>query len=153
MGPSGGAKKPQDQDFGRESAKNESGMRALLTDIEAVPTLTRFGRVARLEGLAVEVTGAQGAVSLGGQCHISIGNSKVISCEVIGFRDGRALVMPLGSLDGITLGARADFEDRPACIRPSKAWLGRVIDGFAHPLDGKGALPPGTTSYPLKAAP
>ena len=40
-------------------------MRGLLSDIEAVPTLTRFGRVARIEGLAVEITGAQGAVSLG----------------------------------------------------------------------------------------
>ncbi len=128
-------------------------MRALLSDIEAIPTLTRFGRVARIEGLAVEVTGAQGAVSLGGQCRISIGNNKIIPCEVIGFRDGRALVMPLGSLDGITLGARADFEDRPASIYPSKAWLGRVIDGFGQPVDGKGALPQGTIAYPIKAPP
>ena len=74
-------------------------MLALLKDIEAVPTLVRFGRVARIEGLAVEITGAQGAVSLGGQCRISLGNNKKISCEVVGFRDGRALVMPLGSLD------------------------------------------------------
>src|SRR5258705_2993057 len=98
-----GAEKPQNREF---------FMRALLTEIEAIPTLTRFGHVARIEGLCVEVTGAQGAVSLGGQCRISIGNNKKIPCEVIGFRDGRALVMPLGSLDGITLGARADFEDR-----------------------------------------
>jgi flagellum-specific ATP synthase len=128
-------------------------MRALLKDIEAVPTLTRFGRVARIEGLAVEVTGAQGAVSLGGQCRITIGNNKKIPCEVVGFRDGRALVMPLGPLDGISLGARADFEDRPAAIYPSKAWLGRVIDGFGQPMDGKGPLPQGMTSYPIKAAP
>ncbi|HWX88675.1 MAG TPA: flagellar protein export ATPase FliI, partial [Rhizomicrobium sp.] len=128
-------------------------MRTLLTDIEAIPTLTRFGRVARIEGLAVEVTGAQGAVSLGGQCRISIGKDKKIPCEVVGFRDGRALVMPLGALDGITLGARADFEDRPASIYPSKAWLGRVIDGFGEPMDGKGPLPQGMVPYALKAAP
>jgi flagellum-specific ATP synthase len=128
-------------------------MRALLKDIEAIPTLCRFGRVARIEGLAVEVTGAQGAVSLGGQCRITIGNNKKIPCEVIGFRDGRALVMPLGPLDGITLGARADFEDRPAAIYPSKAWLGRVIDGFGQPMDGKGPLAQGMTAYPIKAAP
>ena len=128
-------------------------MRALLQQIEAIPTLTRFGRVARIEGLAVEVTGAQGAVSLGGQCRISIGKDKAIPCEVVGFRDGRALVMPLGPLDGITLGARADFEDRPASIYPSTAWLGRVIDGFGQPMDGKGPLPLGMTAYPLKAAP
>ena len=128
-------------------------MRALLKDIEAVPTLIRYGRVSRIEGLAVEVTGAVGAVSLGGQCRITIGNNKKIPCEVIGFRDGRALVMPLGSLDGITLGARADFEDRPPSVFPSRAWLGRVIDGFGQAVDGLGALPQGTTAYPLRAAP
>src|SRR5215469_10457435 len=128
-------------------------MRALLKDIEAIPTLYRFGRVARIEGLAVEITGAQGAVSLGGQCRITIGNNKKIPCEVIGFRDGRALVMPLGPLDGITLGARADFEDRPASIFPCRAWLGRVIDGFAQPVDGKGPLVQGKVAYPIKAAP
>jgi flagellum-specific ATP synthase len=128
-------------------------MRALLADIQTVPALTRFGRVARIEGLAVEVTGALGAVRLGGQVHLSIGHKKTISCEVVGFRDGRALVMPLGPLEGIALGARADFEDRPTAIRPSSAWLGRVIDGFGNPMDGKGALPQGPKPYPLKAAP
>ena len=128
-------------------------MRALLKEIEAIPTLTRFGRVARMEGLAVEVTGAQGAVSLGGQCRISIGNNKTISCEVVGFRDGRALVMPLGGLEGITLGARADFDDRPASIRPARGWLGRVLNGFGEAMDGKGRAAARRRDYPLKAAP
>ena len=75
-------------------------MRALLKDIETVSPLTRYGRVARIEGLGVEVTGAQGAVRLGSQVHLTIRNNKRISCEVIGFRDGRALVMPLGPLGG-----------------------------------------------------
>jgi flagellum-specific ATP synthase len=128
-------------------------MRPLLKEIQAVPALTRFGRVARIEGLAVEVTGALGAVQLGGQVHLSIGHNKTISCEVVGFRDGRALVMPLGPLEGIALGARADFEDRPAVIRPSTAWLGRVVDGFGNAMDGKGPLAQGTRAYPLKAPP
>jgi len=128
-------------------------MHALLKDIANVSAVRRFGRVARLEGLLVEVTGAAGAISLGGQVHLSTGNNKRISCEVVGFRDGRALVMPLGNLDGLTLGARADFDDMPATIYPSTAWLGRVIDGFGNPADGKGALPSGGEPYPLKANP
>src|SRR5579872_5813086 len=131
----------------------EFSMHALIQDIEAVPALTRFGRVARIEGLAVEVTGAQGAVSLGGQCSVTIGKDKKIPCEVVGFRDGRALVMPLGPLDGITLGARTDFEDRPASIYPCTAWLGRVIDAFGNPTDDKGPLPQGPEAYPIKAPP
>jgi flagellum-specific ATP synthase len=126
-------------------------MRALIREIEASPTLNRFGRVARIEGLLVEVTGAAGAISLGGQVRLTGGSGKQISCEVVGFREGRALVMPLGSLDGISLAARADFEDKPAVIYPSKAWLGRVVDAFAQPQDGKGALPQGLRAYPLKA--
>src|SRR5437868_13202801 len=75
----------------------------------------------------------------------------VIPGEVVGFRDSRAQLMPLGSLDGLSLGARADFDDRPAMIYPSRAWLGRVIDAFGRPTDGKGALPQGMAGYPLKA--
>jgi flagellum-specific ATP synthase len=128
-------------------------MQALLKEIDAVPRLRRFGRVARIEGLLVEVTGAAGAISLGGQVRLTNGKAKQIPCEVVGFRDGRALIMPLGTLDGVTLGARADFDDRPAVIYPSGAWLGRVVDGFGNATDGKGALPHGLVPYPLKAAP
>ncbi|MGN6516193.1 MAG: flagellar protein export ATPase FliI [Rhizomicrobium sp.] len=127
-------------------------MHALLKEIDAVPALIRFGKVSRIEGLLVEVTGAAGAISLGGQVYLSASNGKRIPCEVVGFRDGRALVMPLGALEGVSLGARADFVDRPAQIFPSQAWLGRVVDAFGTPTDGKGALPKGNVGYPLKAS-
>ncbi|HEX3810724.1 MAG TPA: flagellar protein export ATPase FliI [Rhizomicrobium sp.] len=128
-------------------------MHALIKDIEAVPALRRFGRVARIEGLLVEVTGAAGAISLGGQLSITGSGGKQIPCEVVGFRDGRALGMPLGELSGVSLGARADFDDRAGVIFPCEAWLGRVVDAFGRPTDGKGALPQGQIGYPIKASP
>src|SRR6202000_1108760 len=63
------------------------------------------------------------------------------------------LVMPLGVLDGVTLGARADFYDEAAQIFPSRQWLGRVVDAFGRPADGKGPLPLGPIGYPLRAPP
>ena len=126
-------------------------MQTLLKEVDSVMPLRRFGRVARIEGLLVEVTGAAGAVSLGGQVSLSSSNGKRIRCEVVGFREGRALVMPLGALDGVTLGARADFDDRPQFIYPSKAWLGRVLDAFAEPTDGRGPLAHGKVAYTIKA--
>jgi flagellum-specific ATP synthase len=128
-------------------------MQSLRQEIEAIPALRRFGRVARVEGLMVEVTGAVGAISLGGQVRLISAEGRSIPCEVVGFREGRALAMPLGNLDGMTLGARADFEGRAASIYPSRAWLGRLLDAFGEPADGKGALPQGAAAYPLKAAP
>ena len=127
-------------------------MRAVLKEIEAVPVLRRFGRVSRIEGLLVEVTGAAGAIALGGEVRLTASKGKKIPCEVVGFRDGRALVMPLGELDGVTLGARADFYDQPSQIFPSKEWLGRVVDAFGKPADGKGPLALGAIGYPLRAS-
>ncbi|MDE2134826.1 MAG: flagellar protein export ATPase FliI [Alphaproteobacteria bacterium] len=128
-------------------------MRALQKEIEAIAALRRFGRVARIEGLLVEVTGASGAISLGGLVRLTPHAGKQIPCEVVGFREGRALAMPLGVLDGMTLGARADFEGHAMSIFPCKAWLGRLLDAFASPIDGKGPLPQGQVAYPLKAQP
>ena len=38
-------------------------------------------------------------------------------------------------------------------MRPTKAWLGRIIDAFGQPIDGKGPLPQGPAPYPLRAPP
>jgi flagellum-specific ATP synthase len=101
----------------------------------------------------LEVTGAAGAVSLGGQLSVHPTKGQPIPCEVVGFRDGRALAMPMGSLDGITLGARADFDSMSTSIFPSEQWLGRILDAFGNPTDGKGPLPQGPKAYPVKASP
>ena len=131
----------------------ETAMNALVREIAAVPRLRRFGRVARIEGLLVEVTGAVGAISMGGQAQVYAADGQQVPCEVVGFREGRALLMPLGSMHGVALGARADFEDHPLKIYPNITWLGRVLDAFAAPTDGKGRLIQGAIGYPIKAAP
>jgi hypothetical protein len=95
-------------------------MRALLREIEAVPALRRFGRVARIEGLLVEVTGAADAISLGGEVRLTGSNSKQISCDVVGF-------------------GGAGFDQRLAGTYPSRAWLGRAIDAFGRPTQATGA--------------
>lgn len=121
--------------------------------ISEIPVLHRFGHVARIEGLLLEITGAIGATSMGGQVCVNPGDGRKVPCEVVGFRDGRALAMPLGPLDGMKLGARADFEERAAEVYPTLQWMGRVLDGFGNPSDGLGPLPQGPRAYPIKAQP
>ncbi len=128
-------------------------MKELIEAVGTLPRMTRFGRVTRMEGLLVEVTGAAGAIGLGGRLRIAASEGAETPCEVVGFRDGRALAMPFGQLHGVTLGARATFEDRLNAIHPCSAWLGRVVDAFGHPIDGKGTLPLGMEAYPLRASP
>src|SRR5258706_5819769 len=126
---------------------------ALIESVAGLPCLTRFGRVASVNGPLVEVPGASGAIGLGGRLHITGTDARETSCEVVGFRDGRALAMPFGQLEGITLGARATFEERVFAIYPSMDWLGRVVGAVGHGAVGKGPLECGVATDPLAASP
>ncbi len=56
--------------------------------------------------------------------------------------------MSFGSLDGVGLGSKAVLvHDEPA-IRPTSAWLGRVVNALGEPIDGKGLLPHGHEALP-----
>lgn len=111
-----------------------------------------FGRVAAVRGLLVEIAGPVAAMQVGGRVEIEAEGGRV-PCEVIGFSGERALAMPFGSLQGIRRGCPATTRATPPGIRPSRAWLGRVVDALGRPIDGRGALPEGEIPYPFRADP
>ena len=59
-------------------------------------------------GMLVEVSGAEGVLSIGNHCRIQPRHNQAVLCEVIGFRENRALVMPFGTLEGIGLGCAVE---------------------------------------------
>jgi flagellum-specific ATP synthase len=89
----------------------------------------RQGFVSNLIGLIIEVTGLQ--ADIGEVCLID----KTIPAEVVGFRDGRTLLMPLGELHGIGPGTRVLATGAPFRVAVGPGLLGRVIDGLGTPLD------------------
>jgi len=125
----------------------------ILNEVDRKTGDTHFGRVANVVGLLVEVEGLQGAVSVSDHCDITTKNGQTLPCEVVGFRDGKALVMPFGSVDGIGMGCRVEVGASEPVIYPVHAWLGRVIDAFGRPIDGKGPLPTGANPYPIHTVP
>ena len=62
-----------------------------------------------------------------------------MSAEVVGFRDGRTLLMPLGELHGIGPGTRVLATGAPFRIAVGDDLLGRVVDGLGIPDDGEPA--------------
>jgi flagellum-specific ATP synthase len=112
-----------------------------------------YGRVAGVLGMLVEVAGLEQALSIGSRCAIHAQGNRRVICEVIGFRQKRALLLPFGSLEGVGLGCKAEVMESEPLVRPSPAWLGRVVNALGEPIDGKGPLPDGTHSYSLRAAP
>ena len=127
-----------------------AGMLRAMGEIEPVRI---YGRVAGVRGLLVEVAGPVGAMQVGGRLEIAVDRATTIPCEVIGFAGDKALAMPFGSLQGVRRGCEARVSRSQPGVRPSPAWLGRVVDALGRPMDGKGPLPQGDGFYPFRADP
>lgn len=96
---------------------------------------TRQGRVSNLIGLIVEATGVEAEV--GELCHVETGrHSAPVPAEVVGFRDSRTLLMPLGELHGIGPGAAVEATGEQLQITVGDDLLGRVVDALGRPIDG-----------------
>jgi flagellum-specific ATP synthase len=95
----------------------------------------RHGRVNNLIGLILEVTGLEAEV--GELCYVEAGRARPpVPAEVVGFRESRTLLMPLGEMEGIAPGRAATATGRQFQVQVDDGLLGRVIDGLGHPIDG-----------------
>jgi flagellum-specific ATP synthase len=95
----------------------------------------RRGLVANLIGLVIEATGLR--ASIGEVCVVSCGrNREPITAEVVGFREGRTLLMPLGELRGVGPGNTVEPTGKPFALQVGPMLLGRVLDGLGRPIDG-----------------
>ena len=128
-------------------------MQSLVAAVERLDPLTVSGRVAAVNGLLIEARGGLTRLAVGARAEIARFGHPPLSAEVVGFRDTRALLMPFGPVEGVAPGAEIRIEPQGSAVRPTKAWLGRIVDAFGNPIDGKGPLPQGLASYPLRAPP
>ena len=128
-------------------------MRNLVAAIEAIDPLVVTGKVAGVSGLLIESRGGLSRLAVGARAEIGRRGQSPLPAEVVGFRDSKALLMPLGPVEGVAPGADIHIIDQAASVRPTTAWLGRIIDAVGNPIDGKGPLPVGPAAYPLRAPP
>jgi flagellum-specific ATP synthase len=128
-------------------------MKALAEQIAELDGLEIYGRVVGVRGLMVEVAGPIHTMSVGARVTIETGAGRGITCEVIGFSGANALLMPFAALEGVRRGCRAVVSAVPGAVRPSPAWLGRVVNAMGEPIDGKGPLPAGPSPYPFRNNP
>ena len=95
------------------------------------------GRVEQIVGLVIESSGP--AASVGEACWITPANNagQPVLAEVVGFRQHRVLLMPLGEMRGLGPGSEVVRTGEPFKIPVGESLLGRVIDAMGKPLDGK----------------
>lgn len=118
--------------------------------LEQVDPVSCRGRVAQVVGLTVEAEGV--ASRIGEICYIYPGDGQdPVSAEVIGFRGGRALLMPLADLGGVRPGSEVVLRGRVFTVQVGHELLGRVIDGLGRPLDHRGPVG-SAVFYPLTSS-
>jgi len=107
--------------------------------IEGINPVRVYGKVNDVVGLLVE--GYDPGTSIGEMCNIySNGTAVPISSEVVGFRKGKVLLMPIETLQGIGPGCKIHPLGKKADAKVGPQLLGRVIDGLGNPIDDKGPI-------------
>jgi FliI/YscN family ATPase len=134
-------------------------MTAAMDRIDLSPCLERVLRVEpfRLTGSVTELVGllveSQGpAAAMGDFCEVHTSTGRVIRTQVIGFRNGRVLSMPLEETGGLQLGDRIVARSEHSRVKVGRGLLGRVLDGFGEPIDN-GPPIEADGAYDLYAAP
>ena len=109
------------------------------------------GKVSEIVGLVVEGHGP--AASIGELCGIYPASGQApFNAEVVGFKNGKVLLMPLEGMHGLGPGCRIMSLGRQAGVRVGPALLGRVIDGLGVPIDSRGIMEC-FEEYPIYADP
>ncbi len=99
----------------------------------------RTGRVAHIAGLVIESNGP--SVPVGELCYIHSNNGETpIPAEVVGFKEKRILLMPIGELERIGPGNRVTASGSPLTVGVGMGLMGRILGGLGEPMDGKGLL-------------
>lgn len=93
------------------------------------------GEIVELVGMLVASRGP--AVAVGDFCEVLSSSGRRIRTQVIGFRNGMVLSMPLEEIDGIQLHDPIIARERDSQIAVGPDLIGRVVDGFGQPIDKK----------------
>lgn len=128
-------------------------LKSIASEIEILPEITIKGKVSAVKGLAIEVEGIEQFASVGSKCEIISRSGGVIRSEVIGFNGGKTILTAFEELHGVGGGCDVILSSLDQAIHPSDSLLGRVVNCFGEPIDGKGPIIRGKQPYFLKSAP
>ncbi len=122
------------------------------TQVRHLPPVQRVGTVTGVAGLIIESDGPN--VGLGELCLVRSSRDEFsVRAEVVGFREHRVLLMPLGETAGLHVGCEVAAADRPPLPRAGPELLGRVLDALGNPFDSRGLLPVDRTGSRSSAPP
>lgn len=119
--------------------------------VDATPAGRFAGRITRVVGLTIECRGIQ--VPLGELCELHASGLPPMEAEVVGFRDGATLLMPLDEPIGLEPGAVVLPLGKRFRVNCGDFLLGQVIDALGRPFNSDDVLPRGIDFETHRRAP
>jgi flagellum-specific ATP synthase len=124
----------------------------LRTQVRHSASMERVGTATSVAGLIIESEGPN--VGLGDICVVRSPRTNFsVRAEIVGFREHRNLLMPLGDMQGLHVGCEVVASEHPPLPRPGPELMGRVLDSIGRPFDGLGLLPVDRGSASLATPP
>jgi flagellum-specific ATP synthase len=96
-----------------------------------------YGKIVEITGIIIKATGVKARI--GESCRI-LSDDAELDAEVVGFREGKVLLMAVGDLSNVRSGSRVLPIGKKVSVRVSPALIGRVINDRGEPIDGKGPI-------------
>jgi flagellum-specific ATP synthase len=119
--------------------------------LEQIDPIRVNGKVTQVIGLTVESEGPD--ASIGDVCYIyPYKSNEPLKAEVVGFKNNKVILMPLGELHSIGPGCDVVGTSKPLTVQVGHELLGKVLDGLGQPLDGT-FLPSRMTSFSTNNSP
>lgn len=127
------------------------GLELLQAEIAELGAVRPIGRVFEIGKGTIEVSGLSSRAALGDRALIRALSGREIGAEVIALRRGAVTLLADSAVDGVAIGDLVEVSGQGG-IAPHKSWIGRIVDPFGRPLDGRPLLR-GAAERDLRASP
>lgn len=119
--------------------KKQINLKKYINGVKEKRFMKYTGRITKVTGLTIESNGPM--ATIGELCYIypDRGKEPVLS-EVVGFKEDKILLMPLGEMEGIASGSIVVGSGKTLSVTVGDELIGRVLDGLGRPMDGKGSI-------------
>ena len=111
-------------------------MQAIAARMRGLGMTRHYGQVSAIQGGVIMASGLNSHASLGDRVSFSMRCGEDLSGEIVALHNSQAAILPEGPMDGLSIGTRVELVFAPS-LAPANAWVGRIIDPFGRPLDGR----------------
>lgn len=131
--------------------KSTINLKKYISAVEDKRFMKYTGNITKVTGLTIESNGPM--ATIGELCHIyPDGRGEPVLSEVVGFKDDKILLMPLGEMEGISSGSIVVGSGKTLRVNVGDELIGRVLDGLGNPMDGLGPIK-SNKFYPVSSPP